>query len=441
MIERNVFIFWTGNDFKLIKVLRNILYLHSTNGKGYNVKFITLDNIHTYLDHIPHCFYELCHAHKADYIRVQVVNKYGGIWFDSDILVMSSLDPLFEILETTDQLGFFVTQNNKGMYNGFFGSKPKTKLMTRWCQDIDKILQNANGYNLDWEVLGNKLLDMYMKEGLFETYKIYPGLDTVYPVNWLNQVNEFLEKPYDNYKTIVRNFQPVIVLVNNVYKMLESKSVNEIIYGNTPLSYFIQKSYSNMKHLVDMKFIEIGTSNFETLIETSEGPGLSVEPVQYYLNCLPNKQGVKKINAAISSTPGTVDVYYIPEKVIDDHKLPSWFKGCNTINNYHPLHKKHNVTHLCIIDKVKCITPFELIYTYCVRSCNYLKIDTEGHDWIILKSLYDTLVYLPKFFYPKEIFFESNEHTRSSCVDEVLALYRILGYKIKSRGYNTHIVL
>lgn len=107
-----------------------------------------------------------------------------------------------------------------------------------------------------------------------------------------------------------------------------------------------------------------------------------------------------------------LNVYYIPENLIQEHKLPLWFKGCNCIGDFHPLHKKHNVTNLCKIDKVNVIPTYELFYKNMVCEVDFLKIDTEGHDCIILKCLYDYIKYLPKKFYPKKIQFESNEHSK-----------------------------
>jgi hypothetical protein len=99
---------------------------------------------------------------------------------------------------------------------------------------------------------------------------------------------EFLDKPYDNYKNLIREYQPFIVLVNSVYKAYESMS--EL---NTPLHYFIDKAFKNMTHLIDYKFVEIGTNNFDTLIETANG--LTVEPLSVYLNEQPNKKNVKNV--------------------------------------------------------------------------------------------------------------------------------------------------
>ena len=49
-----------------------------------------------------------------------------------------------------------------------------------------------------------------------------------------------------NYKNIIRKSQPLIVLTNKVYKKLEKKSLDEILRGNLPLNYFINRSLQNV---------------------------------------------------------------------------------------------------------------------------------------------------------------------------------------------------
>jgi len=276
---------------------------------------------------------------------------------------------------------------------------------------------------------------------LFEKYKIFEGLYNLYPINWTNCDTEYINKPYDNYKTIIRDYQPLVVLVNSVYKMLENKTVNEILDGNMPINYFINKSFENMK-LINYDFIEIGTCNFDTLIEKANNntKGISVDAVKYYVDKLPGKQNVKKIIMGISNKNTFLDVYYIPENVIKDNNLPHWFKGCNSIGDYHPLHINYNVTHLCIKEQVKVIPCYELFYKNKVRTVKYLKIDTEGHDCIILQSLYYYISYLPSIYFPQKIQFESNEHVKSKDVDKIIQLFGSLGYKLKSRGYDTILI-
>jgi autotransporter strand-loop-strand O-heptosyltransferase len=148
----------------------------------------------------------------------------------------------------------------------------------------------------------------------------------------------------------------------------------------------------NIKHY---DFIEIGTSDFDTLIETSNDKtvGISIEPIKYYINRLPDKQNIIKVQAALSTTDGEVDVYYIDDWKIEENNLPWWVRGSNSINNPHPFAIKELgeelYNSLVTIEKVPTISWKTLINTYNIGSVDYLKIDTEGHDHIIFRDFLD----------------------------------------------------
>ena len=138
MSERNIYLYWVGKEYKLISILRNLIYLHSTNGIGYKVHLITDKNINDYIQNIPTYFSNLCPSHQADFVRVNVICDYGGIWLDSDTIVMDSLDSLFDLINTKD--GFFIKENNELLCNGIFGSKANTPLMIKWKENMINIL-------------------------------------------------------------------------------------------------------------------------------------------------------------------------------------------------------------------------------------------------------------------------------------------------------------
>ena len=244
MESRNIYIYWVGKEYTLISILRNLMYLHSTNGIGYKIHLITEKNIRDYIENIPDYFSNLCPAHQADFVRVNIICDYGGIWLDSDTIVLNSLDSLFDYIESKD--GFFIKENNYILSNGIFGSKAKTHLMIEWKKQIRNLLDIKLG-KINWCDIGNTMLqNIYnTNSGLYDNYNIFNGLDDLYPVNWNNCVTEFIDKPYDNYKTIIRHYQPLVVLVNTVYKKLQDKTEKEILEGNMPLNYFINKSFEN----------------------------------------------------------------------------------------------------------------------------------------------------------------------------------------------------
>ena len=66
-------------------------------------------------------------------------------------------------------------------------------------------------------------------------------------------------------------------------------------------------------------FIEIGTSDFDTEIQTcsNDKVGLSIDPLLMYLRNLPTKPHVLKVLGAISDEDGFVDIYFCSKEVIE----------------------------------------------------------------------------------------------------------------------------
>ena len=204
----------------------------------------------------------------------------------------------------------------------------------------------------------------------------------------------------------------------------------------------------------DYDFIEIGTAFFDTLIEKAndEQYGLSIEPISEYLDKLPNKKNVTKINGAVVADEDSngLDVYYITEEVIDKYNLGIWMKGCNSIGkphdfhigyfhcpwtwHHHPDRKSLPTTNLFAMGLVtkktiSCYTYKNLIDAYNIGKVKELKIDTEGYDCKILNSVLKYYSNDPGML-PDLISFESNAHSDSNEVAEITQKLINLGYHI-----------
>jgi hypothetical protein len=173
-------------------------------------------------------------------------------------------------------------------------------------------------------------------------------------------------------------------------------------------------------------FIEIGTADFDTLIQRASATdrGLSIEPLGFYLDKLPNKPNVIKYQAAVSDTDGFADIYYIEESKIKEYNLPYWVRGCNSINKPHQFTRQkigpELYYKLATVEKIPTVSWKTLIDTYCIQSIGHLKIDTEGHEHIILKEYFKECIKNPKLF-AKKIEFEYNETSNKQELDKIIS--------------------
>ena len=172
------------------------------------------------------------------------------------------------------------------------------------------------------------------------------------------------------------------------------------------------------------KFLDIGTSCFATSIDdknfkAGEDRGILVEPIKKYLDAIPETEGVIKANYAISNYCGD-GTMYSPIASIDNLEYTSqeYFEienkelrqqygkaGSNSLNKIHPNIHKFNQE----FDTLACnvITLDKLCEIYEIHEVESIKIDTEGHENIVLSQLID-LMKAEKIKILNSIKFESN---------------------------------
>jgi len=202
--------------------------------------------------------------------------------------------------------------------------------------------------------------------------------------------------------------------------------------------------------------IEIGTSDFRT--QAGQVDGVFIEPVKYYFdrmkegawfrmqnNYANREKGFSDSfelkqrelnthleNVAISDYEGEAVMHYMPEQVIVGMDWPNWLRGCVSMYDEHP----------SVVQWIKDNggDPFEMIEEYTARvvriksiidkynitALDLLKIDTEGHDCVILNDYLNTVEILPKV-----IQFQSNELSDPKEVKKVVERLKPLGYDCK----------
>lgn len=184
--------------------------------------------------------------------------------------------------------------------------------------------------------------------------------------------------------------------------------------------------------------------------------GMVIEPLSVYLNNLPDKDNVIKINAAfLFGGFKKVPVYYIKPEIIKEHGLFDWMRGCNSVAKPHDFHLNYFKTieefnewgsmwrsgklpigrnlleeGLVSIDTVPCVTFAGLVKDHGIKNVKYIKVDTEGMDADIVHSILDDLWTMNRVKLPSVIQFETNAHndTKKS-IDLINRLIQI-GYKI-----------
>jgi FkbM family methyltransferase len=188
-------------------------------------------------------------------------------------------------------------------------------------------------------------------------------------------------------------------------------------------------------------FVEIGASIWDTCVDHFglKATGLLVEPMPNLFKAIPSSDTVKKENVAVSSYDGVVKLYtyddYSPEKEyrympldeISKHGYGTQGFGWDVSSI--DLNKERNVTGEI---EVKCLTLKSLLEKYNITEIDLFKVDTEGHENVIIRQL--TLLMDAGLKINKEIYFEYNHLSDMAELDEIADnICKSHGFK---KGYN-----
>ena len=146
-------------------------------GKCFNVIVLDDITIHDYLPEIKEIdFSNLNLPQKVDYYRYALLEKYGGVWLDADILVIKCICPFYEKLSNSDYVGFGcghdldTCRKNPDGYsrplNWFMISKKNTPFIK--CvknKAYNKIMEaNKNNTKLPYHSIGKVILQQCYEE-------------------------------------------------------------------------------------------------------------------------------------------------------------------------------------------------------------------------------------------------------------------------------------
>ena len=319
--------------------------------------------------------------------------------------------------------------------------------------DINLCKQNIRKYNPSIVHVPWKGKYEYVLKELF--YHVYPILNKTYI--WGNSNIEFLENgemiafgtgKYSFIKKYLAKCdfggREHLLKFNDDYSRFISvrKDDFEVIFGDIIKQSLnptiVMQTDKNKPQMIDYDFIEIGTSDYDTLIQTcsKEQYGISVEPIKYYLDKLPNKPNVIKVNKAVSDVAGSGFMTYIPKSDLPKDKY--WLKGCNMLNSEHPCQTGYEKIKI----NVDIITFADLCIQNNVRKIKYLKVDTEGFDLPIIKSMIEYCDENPISF-PDKIMFESITwiqemgDRKNSDLDNMICELEKRNYKLIKKEWDT----
>jgi len=237
--KKNIFLYWDdkGNSDTPDYILMCRETILKNCGDGVNVILINKNNLLDYLDDVPENLFKLKEiAHIADYVRVALLVKYGGIWLDSDCILLKDLNPIFEKLKKNEYVGYSWQENQPSL--GFMASQPNCKLLKKHLKNITNKINLSEDFQFNWSGLGYDSLWVIAPEYKEDMYLFNNKYFS--PIHWSRSVKDFLsddleETTKDSYCVMLFN------------KMFSNSSINtmtreEILSQKNLLSNLFKKA-------------------------------------------------------------------------------------------------------------------------------------------------------------------------------------------------------
>lgn len=140
-IPKKIWIYWDG-DSELVNIcIKNIKHYLSS----FEINILNKISLRDYLPNILNQRNDLPLANYTDLIRLELLNKYGGIWLDASILITENFNWLFKLKKEshTDLIGFYsdycTTDYNYPIFeNWFLASSKQNIFIKNWLDEYKK---------------------------------------------------------------------------------------------------------------------------------------------------------------------------------------------------------------------------------------------------------------------------------------------------------------
>lgn len=147
-----------------------------------DLEVVTLDasTVKRYLPDLPESIERIpTIATRVDYIRVRLLEKYGGVWLDLDVAAFPALATLPRLLDDHELVSTGIHENDITL--AFLAARPHGSILQAWTELQDRAIRDVGPEGLrSWGVLGSVLIaDEISRVGYHEV-----DSQRVYQLRW-----------------------------------------------------------------------------------------------------------------------------------------------------------------------------------------------------------------------------------------------------------------
>lgn len=169
-----IWMYWEGACPDWIKACRETILAHAPDARLLAPEtFNQLRDVDLDID-----LNRLQVEHRSDFIRAFLLFRYGGLWIDSDCLLMQPLQPLLDKLREYDFLAHRERSGN--ISNAFIGAPPESQIAAELYRGVCYLLRS--GKPLNWTSLGGEPLSVILNQSIAPWLEL--PCEDIQPIGW-----------------------------------------------------------------------------------------------------------------------------------------------------------------------------------------------------------------------------------------------------------------
>ncbi|MDB5121306.1 MAG: hypothetical protein JWN56_2524 [Sphingobacteriales bacterium] len=238
-----VWLYWEGDLPGWINECQKTVFAHASN-----VQLLTPETFNELRDtDLDIDIKDLYVAHRADFIRAYLLAKFGGLWIDSDCLVLKSLQSITNLLTTCDFIGY--RERSGEVTNNFMGAAKNSILATKYYNQVCNILRS--GEKIEWLTLGSKALTATLTENTVPWYEL--RVEEIQPVCWSNPAAFFQKRDEIGHHLVFNPLSYCYMLSANMIRgYISDNQFPDILNESTFFSYLLKVSETNEQEKLEM---------------------------------------------------------------------------------------------------------------------------------------------------------------------------------------------
>jgi hypothetical protein len=261
MSKINVFIYWDKGEKHMPPMIKTIYEHNKLMCSKFNLQLHLLSdgNIKNYITPHP-SFEKLASNFKSDIIRYYILHKYGGFWFDTDVIIIKDITQIYNnmIINNKD---IVLDEENDNMLGCATICMRQNSICSVYCYNYVNDWLNSNK-KLKWIEIGpgtvNKLKENHLEKMTINVYNsIVNGCNIISWVNdpGINKDKWFLKSEIEaEYvaNTLLNNPDCYYIITWTIYRKNNIDNLLDVVFKNRKsiLSYFIDNSVVTDKHSI-----------------------------------------------------------------------------------------------------------------------------------------------------------------------------------------------